>query len=81
MQIEAKSAKVFVTITPSDATPLPQPIDALYVGTGGNVTLVDQEGNEAAFLNVISGSTLPVSPTFVKATGLSADDFIGLSYR
>ena len=51
---------------------------ALFVGTGGNVTLVGKDGASATFKNVPSGTLLNVQAVSVKSTGTTASDFVAL---
>lgn len=62
-------------ITASDATTFPK--STIYVGTGGDVTILDGVGNSVVFTNVSNGAVLPVLCTAVMATGtVTADDFV-----
>lgn len=63
------------TITAS-ADPLAYQCRAIYVGTGGNVTLTTTRGQSVQFTNVPSGSILPVRCTHV--TAASASGIVGL---
>lgn len=64
-------------VTPSDGTELAQIPRALFIGAGGDLVLTDAGGNDSTF-KVLSGQLLPVRPTFVKATGTTATDIIGI---
>jgi hypothetical protein len=67
-------------ITPDDGAeidPLPK---AVYVGTGGTIALRTIDGaDDVTFKNVASGQTLDVRARFIRATGTSAADLIGLA--
>lgn len=65
------------TVVPHDADPLPLLPKALYVGTGGDVTLrcVDDEA-DVVFRNVPSGSLIRARARFVRATGTTALDIL-----
>jgi hypothetical protein len=67
-------------IIPSDSLELVVLPKALYVGTGGTVVL---RGLDAAvdvtFRNVASGQILDVRARFVRATGTTAGDIVGLA--
>lgn len=78
MSNETTSAKLFLTVTPSDSTVLPADVRALYVGTGGNLVVTDQAGTDATFPNVPTGALLPIRATKVKATGTTASTIIAL---
>jgi len=51
---------------------------ALFIGVGGNVTLVTKAGNVVLFKNLPSGSILPVSCIRVNAVGTAATDIVAL---
>jgi len=66
-------------ITPSDATPLTTVPKALYIGTGGNVTLRSVDDSfDSVFKNVPSGAILAVRAQYVRATGTTAADIVAL---
>lgn len=66
------------TVSPNDNTALTKPAVALYVGTTGHVTLKGVDGADVVFKNVPSGFILPVQTNFVRATGTTATDIVGL---
>ena len=51
---------------------------SLYVGVGGNVTLIDYEGNVVLFTNVQSGQILPIAHRLVKTTGTTATNMVAM---
>ncbi len=65
-------------VTPSDATDLPETTRAIYVGSGGNVTVRMLTGETLAFASVSSGTILPVRATRILATGTTCTDLVGL---
>lgn len=66
-------------VTPNDSTDLPQLARALYVGGTGNVALVPSRGGAAVtFLNVPSGTILPVQAFRVMATSTTATSILAL---
>jgi hypothetical protein len=70
-------AHIAFPITKSD-TDLAAPIRALYVGSSGNVKIKDGVGGTVTFVNVASGSILPVMCTCVFSTDTTAGNFVGL---
>lgn len=72
-------------ITPSDGTPLMdyagrERAMTVYVGTGGNVTVVPL-GNDISLpvtFVVPDGGLVPVECVYVKATGTNATNLVGL---
>lgn len=66
-------------ITPSDATPLTIIPKAVYVGTGGTVVCRAVDSDEdVVFKNLPSPSVLPVRVAYIRSTGTTAQDFVGL---
>lgn len=77
--MSAPPATSSFAVTRHDTNPLPQRARALYVGTGGNVTLRHSVGGaDAVFYNVPSGTVLPVEVAHVLLTGTTADNIRGL---
>ncbi len=60
-------SSIQLVVTPSDTTVFSPPFRSLYVGTTGNVTITNMAGTAVAFMNVPSGTTLPVRGTKVNA--------------
>lgn len=66
-------------VVPHDVDPLSEIPKALFVGTGGTVTLRGSGGGaDVTFNNVGSGSYLLVRAQFVRATGTTASDIVAL---
>lgn len=77
--IVAPSRQPFA-IVPSDSEELSLVPKALYVGRGGNVVLRGIDGQaDVTFTNVPAGQILNVRPLYVRATGTSAGDLVGLA--
>ena len=65
-----------VAVTPSDT--VANAYSYLYVGTGGNVAIADEDGNAAVtYVNVPSGSYLWVRTRLVMSTNTTASNIIG----
>lgn len=66
------------TLTPSDANPVNVgfPVAAVFVGASGDV-VATMNGTDVTF-TVPGGSTLPISPRYVKATGTTATLLLAL---
>lgn len=71
------AAREYFAITPDDNADLSEVPRAIYVGTGGNLSVVGPGGN-VLFKNVPSGTILPVATTRVRATTTTAADLVGL---
>jgi len=76
----SQPARLAFGITPhatSEIDPLPK---AIYVGTGGNITLRAADGTADVVLkNVASGQILDVRARFIRASGTTAADIVGLA--
>lgn len=67
-------------ITPHDTNELSLIPKAIYVGTGGTLVLRGVEGAaDVTFKNIASGQVLDVRPQYVRATGTTAADLVGLA--
>lgn len=67
-------------VTPSDTLDLPQVTKALYVGTGGDITLVPALGTTpVVFRNVPSGAILDVRVRAIRTAGTTAAHMVGLA--
>lgn len=72
-------AETCFAIEPSDTDELQVGTKAIFVGTGGDVTLrliADEE--DVVFRNLASGSVLDVRVRAVRASGTTATDIVGL---
>lgn len=68
-----------VAVTPDDSNALSDTPKALYVGTGGNITMRGVGGSaDQLWKNVPSGAILPFRARYVRATGTSAADMLAL---
>jgi len=66
-------------IVPHDTNPLSDISKAIYVGSGGDVTVrAVRDGADHAWKAVPAGSILPVRASHVRATGTTAGDLLGL---
>lgn len=67
-------------IAPSDAQELQVVTKAVYVGQGGDVTMLPiDNATDVVFRNVPSGAILDVRASAVRATGTTAADIVGLA--
>ena len=65
-------------ITPSDASDLPVATRLIYVGVGGDISLLDTRGNTVLHKNIASGSYLgPFYIARVLSTNTTASNLIG----
>lgn len=68
------------TVVPDDTHELAVIPKALYVGTGGAITLRGVQGSaDVVFKNVGNGQVLDVRAQFVRATGTTATDIVALA--
>lgn len=65
-------------VTPSDSTVI-LVTRALYVGVGGNIAVgMGYDSSQVTFVNVPTGSILPIQVSQVLATGTTATNIIAL---
>lgn len=68
-----------VAVVPHDGNALSDVPKALFVGTGGNITMRGAgDGADHVWKNVASGSLVPFRASHVRATGTSAADILAL---
>jgi len=76
----SQPARLAFAITPhatNEIDPLPK---AIYVGSGGNVTLRSIDGTADIVLrNVASGQIIDVRARYIRASGTTASDIVGLA--
>jgi len=65
-------------ITPHDTNEVANIPRALWVGTGGDLSVIAQDDSTAVVLKVQSGSLVPVRAKIVKSTGTTATDIVGV---
>lgn len=65
--------------TPSDDVDLPQDAKTFYVGTGGDIAMMDWAGNVEVWPNIPDGSMPPFIPKRIMATDTTASDIIVVS--
>lgn len=67
-------------INPDDSASLPVISKALYIGTGGDLTVqLAHDSSDRLFKNVSSGAILDLRASHVRATGTTAADIVGLA--
>lgn len=66
------------TVSPSNSTNFNSMARALYVGVGGNITLVTPAGTVQEFIAVPQGTILPVVCIRVNSTSTTASSLVGL---
>lgn len=71
----------FVAVTASDTAKLATGRSRIYVGTGGNIALVNKDGTAVTFSNVPDGTWLPVLTDQVRSTNTTASDIVALAVR
>lgn len=72
-------ARRAVAVVPSDTEALAEVPKALFVGTGGSLTMRGIGGGaDQLWKNVADGTVLPFRAEYVRATGTSAADILAL---
>lgn len=79
MQQETRPASNFFAITPSNTVDFTQGVTrGIYVGTGGDVVAVGQDGTAVTFTAVPGGVILPIVAKRVNSTSTTASNLVGL---
>lgn len=68
----------FSEVTPNDSIPLAKVTRSIYVGTAGDLTVVDLTGTTVTFVGVLAGTLMPLKVRIVKDTATTADDIVAL---
>lgn len=77
-QVSAPATRA-TAVTPHDSNPLADIPKALFIGTGGTLVVRGvRDTSDATFVNVASGSILPLRTSHVRATGTTAADIVAL---
>jgi hypothetical protein len=73
-------AREAFALTPNDTTELTRATKAVYVGTGGDITLraVGSE-TDVVLRNVVAGSVLAIRLRAIRQTGTTAADLVGFA--
>ena len=78
-QTATHTATVCTAVTPNDSTDLTLgTCRAIYVGSGGAISIVDGAGTTVVFSGVVAGSILPVQTARINATGTTATSLVAL---
>lgn len=73
-------AEVCFAVTPDDNAELPCATKAIYIGEGGDVSLIPVRGQNAiTFRNLPAGFILDVRVRVIRATGTTAREIVGLA--
>lgn len=71
------SASSLLAVVPHDVNELAAIPRALFVGTGGNITLRGADDSvDVVLKNIASGQQLDIQPRFIRATGTTATDLV-----
>jgi len=71
-------AKSLRAVTPHDTNELEYVAKALFIGTGGTLSLIAQEDTAAVSLTVVAGQIVPVRAKIVLDTGTTASGIVAL---
>jgi hypothetical protein len=66
-------------ITTSDSVNFTEPPRAIYVGTGGNVVIVNNDGTTVTWSNCPTGFVIPCGAIRVNATNTTASNLVGIN--
>lgn len=65
-------------VTPHDSTDFTASFRALYIGTGGDVVIVDMNSTAVTYKNVPAGTVIPMRGRRVNSTSTTATDIVGI---
>jgi hypothetical protein len=78
-------AKHFQAVTPSDIADIDDSSTAstietrgIYIGTAGDLTVKDSDGNNVLFKNLLAGIVYPIATHRVMSTGTTAGDIVAM---
>jgi len=75
----AAPARRAAAVVPHDSNPIADVPKALYVGTGGSITMRGVGGSaDQLWKNLPDGTILPFRAQYVRATGTTAADILAL---
>ena len=78
-QVHTSPGSYARAIIPSDTDVLPEDTRGIYVGTGGDVTVIFAGDTvPVTLVGVPGGSLLPISVRFVQATGTTASNLVAV---
>lgn len=73
-------ARKCFAVLPSDTSELPSVVKALYIGTGGDLSVMAADDSAfVTFRNIPDGFIIDIRAVAVRATGTSAADIVGLA--
>lgn len=78
--IQPITARDAFAVSPSNTTVFVNTPSALYVASGGDVTVRTIRGSTVTFTDVPPGSILPITCDQVHSTGTDATGIVGLVY-
>jgi predicted S18 family serine protease len=65
-------------ITPSDSVAMEMTSRGIYVGVGGNISVLTAGGDTVVFVGVFPGTIIPIRVNRVNATGTTASSLLSL---
>lgn len=65
-------------VTPNDSTDLATSSRAIWIGTGGDVSLITVDGTTLLLKNVPAGTMLPIRAARIRSTSTTATDIVAL---
>ena len=71
-------ARRLVAIAPHDTNDLAYVTKAVYIGTGGTVSIIAADDTAAVSLTVQDGAVLPIRAKRIRATGTTATGIVGM---
>jgi hypothetical protein len=75
--LDTPADEAFVII-PSDSQNLEKITRGVYIGSGGNLSVLMKNGDEQTFVGTVAGTILPIRIRRVNAAGTTASSLLGL---
>ncbi len=79
--MRSNPAKKYFAVVPSDSALDNRRFTGLFVGTGGALSIVSDDGVAVEFSNVSNGQILPIEGVRINASGTTALGIVGFVYE
>ena len=73
------SARRLAAVTPHDTNELAFVSKALFIATGGNISIIAVDDTDAVVMKVFDNTLLPVRARIVKSAGTTASGIVALA--
>lgn len=73
------SARRLAAVTPHDTNELTFVSKALFIGVGGNISIIAADDTDAVVISVLANTILPIRARIVKSAGTTASGIVALA--